>query len=73
MSIWSDDMEIERKIVSEKLKSDLIQIAFGLETGSEVKCAEVIDPTTGQPLNGKSIQNPIFESDKRISQLDHLT
>lgn len=71
MSVWSNEMEVERKIVSERLKGDLIQLALTLESNGN--WTEVIDPTTGQPVYGSSLPDPIIESDKRLGQLNNFT
>ena len=70
MSVWSDEMEIERKLVSGKIKSDLIQIGLGLEL--ERNWIEIIDPTSGQPIYGSPLPEPIIESDKRLGQLKNF-
>jgi len=71
MSAWSNDMEVERKIVSEKIKSDLAQISLALDL--EGRWNRAIDPTSGQPINGQTLPEPIIESDIRLDQLENIS
>ena len=64
-------MEVERKIVSEKLKMDLVQISLALDLQGTWNRA--IDPTSGQPINGETLLEPIIESDRRVDQLENLS
>ena len=68
MSVWSNEMEVERKVVSEKLKMDLNQLALGLDAEG-YSHVTVIDPTTGQPTNGEMLKRPFTESDAALDQL----
>ena len=64
-------MEVERKVVSEKLKMDLNQLALGLEADGHGHVT-VIDPTTGQPANGEMLRKPFTESDAALDQLTNF-
>ena len=69
MAKWSNEMEIERKIIVEKLKNDVTQIA--LEVSAQGFWADGINPTTGKSIFGSDLKSDvIIESDTRFSALE---
>ena len=69
MAKWSNGMEVERKIIVEKLKTDLTQVA--LEVVAQGFWADSVDPTTGKAIFGSEIESGlIIESDARFADLD---
>ena len=69
MAKWSNEMEVERKIIVEKLKNDLTQVA--LEVSAQGFWADAINPTTGKSIFGSEIKSDmIIESDTRFGALE---
>jgi len=69
MAKWSNEMEVERKIIVEKLKNDVTQVA--LQVSAQGYWADGINPTTGKSIFGSEIRSGmIIESDTRFGALE---
>uniref|UniRef100_A0A8I3X4P2 Metabolism of cobalamin associated D n=1 Tax=Callithrix jacchus TaxID=9483 RepID=A0A8I3X4P2_CALJA len=67
MTVWSEEVEIEREVLLEKFINGAKEICFALR--AEGYWADFIDPSSGLAFFGPYTNNTLFETDERYRHL----